>query len=61
MPCKLFDVSPKLEQGSGDTCVEPHEVYKGRNEANRSNASHDGYVPKGILVKFEAGWFGKEH
>ena len=53
MPCKLFDVSAKLEQGSGDTRVEPHEVYKGGNEANRSDASHDGYVPKGILVKFE--------
>ena len=53
MPCKLFEVSDKLEQGFGDTRVEPHEVYKGGNEANRSDASHDGYVPKGILVKFE--------
>ena len=53
MPCKLFDVSAKLEQGFGDTRLEPHEVYKGSNEASRSDTSHNGYVPKGILVKSE--------
>lgn len=36
-----------------NTHVEPNEVYKGGNEANRSNTSHDGYIPECILVEFE--------
>lgn len=36
-----------------NTYVKPHKIYKRGNEANRSNASHDRYITKGILVKFE--------
>lgn len=36
-----------------NTHVEPNKVYKGGNEANRSNASHDRYVAEGVLIEFE--------
>ena len=43
------------------TYVKPNKICKGGNETNRSNASHDGYIPEGILVEFETRWLGKEH
>lgn len=33
--------------------VKPNKVHNGGSEANRSNASHNGYIPKGVLVEFE--------
>lgn len=38
----------------GNTHVEPNKIDEGGNEANRSNASHDGYIPESIFVELEA-------
>ena len=41
--------------------LEPHEVDKRRDETNTRNPSHNRYVPKGVFVESEPGWFGEKH
>ena len=36
-----------------NTYVKPDKVYKGGNEANCCNGSHDGYITKSILIELE--------
>ncbi len=43
------------------THIKSNKIYKRGNEANCSNASHDGYIPEGIFVEFETRWLWKEH
>lgn len=46
-------LGPSASNTSGNTHVKSNKIYKRGNKANRSNASHDGYIPEGIFVELE--------